>query len=765
MPDNARSKQRRSKEKPMETDVILIVKGAGEQAEDDHLNIFLRGFWPAVKSLDKNATIQQVSVDEAISGSSPHNDQGNLHRHLTEIRAKLPDPKGEDGKYAPRRIWLRESYWEDEVLSSSGLSNLSREWHMSSHVFANMVQDLFFTRDSNDRKDTLKGVSSDDEENMLRAGETPEENVYKEFLRPSEFDFWGSYFSYTLLFLLTFLPLVLAPFIEPGRISFLVKGIFPAITLPASLSVSETNGIAAALVFALIWAVAPARELSKMINLRFESQSNQYLKRLPGLPSWTLVLLILLLLTFPVSYLVTLLFVSIVQISLLFARRILWDFRYYSNSDVDKAKDYYEYKVWKDGAEQTRIGEVDEWWFLRVPFSPLFYRYLIFLALPIGFLVTSVAGFLKWTRIFGGLGEALDGAIKFLLVGYMADVVNYAMDPVQAHRVRSIVMEDIKRYHNLEGVQRIHIVAHSQGTPITFETLFHYLEPEYQSKIYTYVTLGSVLGYYYQARGALDPVYYNRFKMPIRRDKFPGWATPRDSRSKKYPKSPRYEFKWLNFWNFTDPITEFYGLDEYNWFNGEWTIDKDTQLETPARGFSSPTNIRTSSSLAKNHGEYWDNLDKFQKPFAKRVLGDFRPEEWNREKTRRNWLIDRIGHHAAVFLIVPVILALLVGAGFVAYWLFKNNLAAYIADMYNILKNAFNQVFPSSGGEQTMLQRLFDPAMVNYLKQFWSKILAGSLIVLGIWAVIDWINQGLRTSRLGKQGAASQGELKESEKK
>lgn len=100
-----------------------------------------------------------------------------------------------------------------------------------------------------------------------------------------------------------------------------------------------------------------------------------------------------------------------------------------------------------------------------------------------------------------------------------------------------------------------------------------------------------------------------------------------------------------------------------------------------------------------------------------------------------------------------------------AYWLFKNNLAAYIADMYNILKNAFNQVFPSSGGEQTMLQRLFDPAMANYLKQFWSKILAGSLIVLGIWAVIDWINQGLRTSRLGKQGAASQGELKELEKK
>jgi len=28
----------------LETDVILIVKGAGEQAEDVHLNQFIRGF-------------------------------------------------------------------------------------------------------------------------------------------------------------------------------------------------------------------------------------------------------------------------------------------------------------------------------------------------------------------------------------------------------------------------------------------------------------------------------------------------------------------------------------------------------------------------------------------------------------------------------------------------------------------------------------------------------------------------------------------------
>lgn len=60
MAKKAASKKEK-KEEPEVTDVILIVKGAGEQAEDDHLNIFLRGFWPAVKSLDETATLSQVT--------------------------------------------------------------------------------------------------------------------------------------------------------------------------------------------------------------------------------------------------------------------------------------------------------------------------------------------------------------------------------------------------------------------------------------------------------------------------------------------------------------------------------------------------------------------------------------------------------------------------------------------------------------------------------------------------------------------------------
>ncbi len=739
MATKAKSKNRKSRKAPVETDVILIVKGAGEQAEDDHLNIFLRGFWPAVKSLDKNATIKQVSVDESMSGSSPHNEDGKAHRHLTEIRAKLPDPKGAEGKYAPRRIWLRESYWENEVLPSSALGNLSKEWAMSSHVFANMFQDLIFTRDNLERKNILTG-QTESKENLINKGETSAGNVYKEILKPSDLDFWASYLSFAFLFLLIFLPLAVAPFLEPGRMSGIITGIFPGLLLPTSLSQGEMNGILLAIVVALIWAAAPALELSRMIHLRYETQSNLHLKRSPGLPSWTLVLLIFLLLTFPLSYLVVLLVVLLFQVAFLFARRILWTYRYYSNSDVDRAKEYYDYKIMKNEEAKTLIGKVNENWLLRLLFSPLLYRYVIFLALPFGFLITSIAGFLKWTRVLGGLGEALDGAIKFMLVGYMDDVVNYANDPVQAHRVRSIVMEDIKRYHDLDEVKRIHVIAHSQGTPITFETLFHYLDTKYQSKIYTYVTLGSVLSYYHQARGTLDPLYYNRFKMPIRKDKFPGWNTPPEKPGVKPAKPPRYEFQWFNFWNFTDPITEFYGLDEYTWFDGTW---KDEEEKIPRRGYTSPVNIRTGSSLAKHHGEYWDNLETFQKPFAKRVLGDFRPKEWMPDHKKRGW------HHLAVFLLSPVILLLLAGFGFGIYLIGQYYLPGYLSAIYTIGANIFQQVFPpAAGGEQNMIQRVFAPETLGFLKDLWENILAGALVVLGIWAVVDWINQLFRAPEI-----------------
>jgi len=711
MATNAASGKRKKQIAPAETDVILIVKGAGEQAEDDHLNLFLRGFWPAVKALDKRATIKQVTSEAMDQSSSPHNEGSGSHKHITEIIAE------HGGKQ--KRIWLKESYWEYETLPSTALSNLSKEWQMSSHVFANMFQDLFFTRDTKERRRLLTD---------------PRKMPDKEFLEPTWWDRVGAFVSYLFLFLLVLLPLVVAPYIEPVRMSEFLTGIFPSAITSDLAGLSGFLGFAFALVIAFIWALAPTWELSKMTRLRFERQNNEYMRRVPGLPNWSLVLLVLLLLTFPLSYLSVLLCVLTTQVAFLFSRRILWKFRNFSNSDAYRAKEYYGYKSKKEGRISERMGIVNEAWILRLPFSPLFYRYFIYLVLPVGFVITILAGFLKWTRILGGFGEALDGLIKFMLVGYMDDVVNYATDPAQAHRVRSVVMEDIKRFHDLnEGreVQRIHVVAHSQGTPITFETLFHFIDKKYQEKIYTYVTLGSVLSYYHQARGILDLVYYNRFKMPIRDDQFP------------------QDFKWMNFWNFTDPITEFYGLDEYNWFNGDWKDDKKT---IPMRGYTSPVNIRTRSSLSKNHGEYWDNLDKFQRPFAKRVLGELRPEEWDRENIGEKKL-----HHLGVLLLSPLIPLVFASVGFGLYSLLNAlGILQFVSVNFNGIYSHGYEVYetlfpPEAGSEPGMFQKLFDPTTLMSVWEVWRNILDVSLVVVGIWAIFDWAGQLWRTYKLGRE--------------
>ena len=145
----------------IETDVILVVKGAGEQAEDEHLNHFLRGFWPAVKLLDKGATIAQVSAGFDDLQPSPHNQDGKSHKHITEIRATYQGRQ--------RRIWLKESYWENEVLPSSALANLSKEWRMASFVFANMFRNIVFSRNTLElKKQRTEGRSS-----VFQPGSTP----------------------------------------------------------------------------------------------------------------------------------------------------------------------------------------------------------------------------------------------------------------------------------------------------------------------------------------------------------------------------------------------------------------------------------------------------------------------------------------------------------------------------------------------------------------------------------------------------------------
>lgn len=691
--------------KKMETDVILVVKGAGKQDEDVHLNLFLRGFWPAIKSLNPNATISQITDESGDNYSSPHNEKSKLHNHITEIRAKLPTSEDKKNKYIDKRIWIKESYWEYEVLPSTPIGNLTKEWKLSSHVFANMFQDIFFTRDSK------------------RVREIREKIQITDYPEPSLWDYIGNWVSYFILFLLLFTPLGAAAILEsyfPDLESSIFVNSIGSFIFPGGLSGAYGSLIFFAII-AAIWAVAPTVEISVMTYFRNDTT----LRNLPGLPTWTLILLILLLLSNPLGYFFALVMLIIMQITQVLPRRLLWRYRKYANSDVDWSS-YYSYKqITKNGLEK-RVGRIQEGWLTRLAFSPLPYRYFIFLVLPVAFVITILAGIFKWTKILGGFGEKMNGFVKFLLVGYLDDVVNYATDPAQAYRVRSVIMNDIKDFHNLGGsraVQRIHVVAHSQGTPITFEALFHFIEPKYQKKIYTYVTLGSILSYYHQARGILDLIYYKRFQMPIRKDNFPK------------------KFKWMNFWNFTDPTTEYYGLDEYAWFVNKWEKDPQTGESLPKRGYTSPVNIRTRSSLSKNHGEYWDNLDKFQIPFARRVLGDDKPTGWDKDKVckkKSRW------HHMAVLLLSPLTFLFAISISYAVYWLAQNFLFDHFVTIGTDLENTYTALFPP---DETTNPSIF-PTALSSIKQTWKDFLPLSIIILGVWATFDWLGQLQRAMKV-----------------
>lgn len=681
MPSNTGSKQGKPKEKPMDTDVIIIVKGAGKQAEDDHLNIFLRGFWPAVKQVDRNATSTQVTAGFEDYTPSPHNADGKAHKHVVEIRARhsFEETVGNRRvtKNTNRRIWLKEAFWEEEVLPSSALGNLSKEWRMASFIFANMFRNIVFSRNTKKLKeDRLKGFSK------FQLWRTPGVRLT---------DYIGYYVSYFLLFLL-----VLLPFNK---------------SLP---EIAGLSGITLVVVAGLIWAIAPTFEHSAGIYWYLEEDRKGLFKSLPGLPSWVLLALIFLLVSDPLSYVVLITILFGLQVALIMARALLWNQRTYANSDVDIAE-YYSYFENGD-ITKKRFGKVDEWWLTRLPFTPLLYRYLIFLTLPIAFAGTLLASLLKWTRFLGGIGETLDSFLNSLLVGYMDDVVNYAMDPAQANRVRSAVINDIVYFYNKPEVKRIHVVAHSQGTPITYETLFHFLDKKYQDKIITYVTIGSVLSYYHQGRGVLDPVYYERFPVSA-------------SAPQNFPES----FKWMNFWNFADPITEFYGLDEYSSFEKAPPLDKEFD-----RTRISPTNIRTRTSIAENHGEYWNNIQKFTLPLAKRVLGELRPPEWKPDIVRseetadnvqRNWRHYR--HHIAVLV---VWLAILAGVFFLSRWLDNTTvfdpLVNYVIALTDSALAVYHQLNPP---EDTK-----NPSQLGLL---WIQILTGFQYLIGFWMVTDWLGQ------------------------
>ncbi len=548
--------------------VILVVKGGGEQKPDETLDVFVNGFWPAVKSIDAEATISKRRDIFPSDYRSSAYDKEPLN-HVTEICS------GE------RRIWIKEPCWEAAFVPDSPLNALSKEWRMATYAFGSGVHEIFFDPDTRER---------------LR-----------------QRSFWRYYFAFVSIYFAIFLHIGLAVFAWN-----FMRWVYTLGRLESSAWRLFALSLITEIILALLLAILPAVETRN--RLKIHDEGNGRLEALPGVAGIVVMFLILAFLYSPWGYIVGLLFWVVIELALLRARAIAWPRREISNSD--SATEYY-YSV---AGEKEKDGSLKVYKFVSARRRRAFilvYRYIVVLSLPITFLGLSIARLLKWTRLLGGIGEGLEKTLSLILSGFLGDVVTYAMNPAQAHRVRSVVQTDLMFFHDQPEVSDIHVFAHSQGTPITFEVLFHHLSQAYRSKIKTYATIGSVLSYYNQANPVLDPYYIQRF--PVR--PYPDFANG---------------FKWMNFWNLIDPITEFYGLDEYNVvteapmakLKPDGKVDLDSVKKTfrdAERHPVSPTNIKTRATL-ENHSEYWSNQEQVHVPLALRVLGVLRPEQWNSER-------------------------------------------------------------------------------------------------------------------------------------
>ncbi|MBW8010107.1 MAG: hypothetical protein FVQ83_02540 [Chloroflexi bacterium] len=709
------------------TDVILVVKGAGNQPPDKHLNLFIKGFWPAITALDGNATISQKIQERNSLDPSPH--EKDQHDHITEIKAS-------DRGGAKRVIWVKESYWEPEIIPANPFASLLNEWRMASFTLANLIQDIFFSRNTQKLKVSRKQDGESAPSPELR-------------------DKFGNYITYVIVYILAFLPYaIMVEWLD----SPLASNYF---NLRLQFSIL--------IILSLVLAIPIALEIKFLIS-NYRGNKEAYLEALPGLPGWMIFVKIILLILYPKIFFIWLLILLGLLVTLLISRYIFWGSRKDFYSDAGSVDYYYLYKKDIKNNKIDGIGQVDLPGWKRFHLSPILYRYSIFFGLPIVFILWILAIFLKWTRIFGGIGDSIIGVLNLLLGGYLTDVVAYAMDTEQAQRIRSVIENDIVFFLGKNKTEtnstplKIHIFAHSQGTPITYETLYHHLDDQFRSNIHTYITIGSVLNYYNQARGMLDPIYYERFPVP---------------QEKEESLSFHDEFMWINFWNFTDMITEFFGLDAYIRYERILNTNNIRPLRT------SPRNFRSRSS-PKNHAEYWTNLEEINLPFAKRLLGyaiNGVPDEWKTEVGWKTFEAENISdkqdeksndeikhknktpeenpsgwkdnpwHWLKVFLGWAFLTILIYGGA----WLIINGL--FLSDINELIdkiiegaESAFVEYraqFPPA--EDTIgggVRGLYRVIVSDNVRLFATKILNSILYAIGIIAAIDWFLQIFRANKV-----------------
>jgi hypothetical protein len=585
------------------TEVILVVKGAGLQAPDQTLDQFLNGFWPAVKTIEERAAITQRYDVLPLDFPSPY--RKDRRPAVAEIHA------GE------RRIWIREAHWETALRAPEAVKAVFLEWKMATYTFGSHLYG--FIRYQRTRLNRFRKHRRMTLADLRRR------------------DFWEYYLAFFLQHLYIFLFLGWVHW-DQGRVNIPVLNRVIQDNAQATLI-----GIAAAIMLAL----SPALQTLRITKAR-------PLQRLPSLSKFMLLVMMVSFLGNPLRYLLGLALLYLIQTTVLIARDLAWPYREKADSDTNLSQ--YDIEVDDEGREQVVRRHKRR---AKLFLAPILYRYLVVLVLPITLIALGVARLLKMTIILRPLGNVIDDMLQNSLSGVLGDVVAYAMDPAQANRVRSVVEANLKFFHHRPDVDKIHVFAHSQGTPITFETLFHYLPALYRRKIKSYVTIGSVLSYYHQANPVLDSIHIRRF--PVR----------------SYPQFSG-GFRWYNFWNSYDPITEYSALDEYELYEVKRVSSQEegtlSRLEPSA---SNPVNVKTSGTWLPwaGHTEYWSNLPEIQIPFAYRVLGDTERPEWIPETPRKAPM--GLSYFTCLISIeIPILLAM-VGVAF-ATWVQSRQIAQWL---------------------------------------------------------------------------------------
>ena len=579
------SKKDRDTQKPIKTDVILVIKGAGDQNIDTTLDLFLMGFFPAMRKYDREAKLR-------IGRESTIFDDYVYQPFYKGENQKIAEITTTDGKGEPRRIWIKESYWEPLIKEPGALKALFSEWDLTSFSLRNVIEDLLYPW-----------------HNGKRYGADGEETKDLNARKHSPFTYWLFFFIAHLL-VLTFLGLtgvwVRSPIntgLEITRVSMLLMQFWHYFLAAAGV--------------ALVASLGPA-----VISAR----SHTAKERLPGLGSWVLWAMVVALLFQPGSYTAVLLMYLVVGVVvILLARRGAWSMRpnWYTDSPVkyhlDKDNKYIDQRP-SHLARGTQFA----------------YRLFTVLGIPVAILTLLLSKGFRILNLFGDLGTKIDDVISGFVNRFLGDVTAYALDPVQASIVQNVVEEDIKTFVDLTQsedetepvVDVVHLFAHSQGTPIAYEVYIHLLDVRYRKKVRNLLTIGSVLNLHNLVNGVLDETQWSRFP--------PEEYPPQNTVNRG--------FKWINFWNFTDPITQFVGLEAYRYAALKMNKDGDIiyhQDGTPTLTFHkiSPFSIKTKDSILKNHMEYWTNIDEIHYPFIKHILkpdpNKWLPDEWVSPSLRR----------------------------------------------------------------------------------------------------------------------------------